>query len=136
MKLIQQIKRGKVSTARDEEFVNHVRYLQEVETYCSLKYAIKRADVGLLQRLLPRFLLYFHGSGATNYAREMLKRAILVNGLVNLRGQEDSWLEIDRHNEHLNLELKEILYACHTGNGGSAGHGSSTVLAKVAVLPP
>jgi len=53
------------STAKDEEFINHVRYLQEVETYCTLKYAIKHADVGLLQRVLPRCLLYFHGSGAT-----------------------------------------------------------------------
>ena len=44
-----------------------------------------------------------------------LKRAILVNGLVNLRGQENSWLEIDRHNEHLNLELKELLYARRNG---------------------
>jgi len=118
------------SAAKDEEFINHVRYLQEVETYCILKYAIKHADVGLLQRVLPRCILYFHGSGATNYALEMLylwrllstdacdpplKRAILVNGLVNLRGQEDSWLEIDLHNEHLNLELKELLFARRNG---------------------
>jgi hypothetical protein len=68
--------------------------------------------------------------GATNYALEMLhlwrllstdacepplKRAILTNGSVNLRGQEDSWLEIDLHNEHLNLELKELLYARRNG---------------------
>jgi hypothetical protein len=123
-------RKGEESTAKDEEFINHVRYLQEVETYCTLKYAIKHADIGLLQRVLPRCLVYFHGTGATNYALEMLhlwrllstdacdpplKRAILANGLINLRGQEDSWLEIDLHNEHLNLELKELLFARRNG---------------------
>ena len=118
------------STTKDEEFINHIRYLQEVETYCTLKYAIKHADVGLLQRILPRCCMYFLGSNATNYALEMLhlwrllstdacepplKRAILVNGLINLRGQADSWMEIDRHNEHLNLELKTLLNARRNG---------------------
>jgi hypothetical protein len=83
----------------DEEFTNHVRYLQEMETYCTLKHAIKHGDVGLLKRVISRCCFYFHGSGATNYALEMLhiwrllsteacdpplKRAILVNGLINL----------------------------------------------------
>lgn len=128
-------KKGKVQTdptpaTDDEEFTNHIRYLQEMETYCTLKHAIKHADVGLLKRVIARCCFYFHGSGATNYASEMLhiwrllsteacdpplKRAILVNGLINLRGQEDSWLEIDRHNEHLNLELKTLLNARRNG---------------------
>ena len=117
------------SNHQDEEFRNHVRYLQQVETYATLKYAIKHADIGLIERVIDRCCIYFHGSKQTNYAFEMLlfkrllatgaasvelKKAILVNGLVNLQGKEDTSHEIDRLNEQLNLQLKEILWARQT----------------------
>ena len=34
----------------DEEFVNHVRFLEEMETYCTLKHAVQHADAALLMR--------------------------------------------------------------------------------------
>ena len=60
------------SNHQDEEFRNHVRYLQQVETYATLKYAIKHADIGLIERVIDRCCIYFHGSKQTNYAFEML----------------------------------------------------------------
>jgi uncharacterized protein DUF6589 len=36
-------------------------------------------------------------------------------GLINLRGQQDSWIEVDLHNEHLNPELKTLLNARRNG---------------------
>jgi hypothetical protein len=47
----------------------------------------------------------------TKAASEELQRAILANGLENLRGAEDSWFEMDRLNEFLNLEMKTLLAA-------------------------
>jgi uncharacterized protein DUF6589 len=110
----------------DEEFLNHIHFMQQAETYFTLKYAIKHADVGLIERVIQRCCLYFSGSDQTNYAFEMLnfqrllateaaspelKQAILANSLVNLQGKEDTWFEIDLLNELLNLSLKEILWA-------------------------
>ena len=108
----------------DVEFFNHIRYLQVVETYKVLKYAIKHADIGLLKRAIARLCLYFAGSRSNNYASEMmyfwrliateacdpvLQRAVLANGLINNRGEPNSFFEADRLNELLNLQLKELL---------------------------
>ena len=110
----------------DEEFENHIHFLQVAETYLVLKYAIKHADIGLLRRVIARCCYIFIGSGASNYANELLRLhwltstdactpalqdAILGNGLVNLRGKPDTWYPVDRLNEHLNLSLKELLWA-------------------------
>jgi hypothetical protein len=117
----------------DEEFVNHVRFLQEMETYCTLKYAVQHGDVGHLMRIIPRLCLYFHGGPAKNYAREMLylwrllstdactptlRQAILRNGLVNKTGKPDGWMPIDLFVEYLNLELKLIIYDRRNGTFG------------------
>lgn len=116
----------------DEEFVNHVRFLQEMETYCTLKHAVQHADVGLLMRIIPRLCVYFNGGPAKNYAREMLhlwrlvstaactpelRRATLRNGLVNKRGKLDSWMPVDLFVEYL-LELKLIIYDRRNGTFG------------------
>src|SRR6266850_1477417 len=76
--------------------------------YCRDATCIFTAQVRLEMLHLWRLL-------STDACEPPLRRAILVNGLINLRGQEDSWLEIDRHNEHLNLELKELLHARRNG---------------------
>lgn len=125
----EQIESPKV----DEEFVNHVRFLQEMETFCTLKYATQHGDVGLLMRIIARLCVYFNGGPAKNYAREMLylwrlvstdactpilRRAILRNGLVNKKGKPDSWMPIDLFVELLNLELKLILYDRRNGTFG------------------
>src|SRR5947208_757837 len=41
----------------DHEFSAHAKFLQQMETYKTLKYAIKHADVGLIKRVLARCCL-------------------------------------------------------------------------------
>ena len=70
--------------------------------------------------------MYFHGSGQSKYAFEMLylqrlistraaapelQRAILTNGLINRRGKVDSWYETDRLVEFHNGTLRKLLNA-------------------------
>lgn len=114
-----------LSKPADAEFLTHVRFLQLVETYKVLKHAIKLADIGLLSRVLPRICIYFAGGRNKNYLPEMLRffqltstdacspelqQAILVNSLVNIRGEQDSHYPIDLDNELLNGELKQLMH--------------------------
>ena len=114
----------KVSEPIDHEFSAHAKFLQQMETYKTLKYAIKHADVGLIKRALARCCVLFHGSGQTKYAflslymtwltqtdaaDKPLQSAILANGLVNLRGTKDGWFEMDRLNEFFNLQMKTLM---------------------------
>jgi hypothetical protein len=108
----------------DYEFSAHAKFLQQMETYKTLKYAIKHADVGLIKRAMARCCLLFHGSDKSKYAflslymtwltqtdaaSKELQDAILANGLVNLRGANDSWFEMDRLNEFFNLQMKILM---------------------------
>lgn len=110
-------------SSSDMELRNHVLFLQHVQTYLLLKFAIKHADIGLLRRAVDRCCIYFHGSGQHKYAYEMLylqrlistsaaspelQRAILANGLVNPRGMADGWFETDLLVELHNGTLKKI----------------------------
>lgn len=52
----------------------------------------------------------------TDAADVALQHAILANGLVNLRGESDSWFEMDRLNEFLNLHLKNLMLARRTSS--------------------
>jgi hypothetical protein len=112
----------KVSEPIGHEFSAHSKFLQQMETYKTLKYTIKHADVGLIERVLARCCLLFHGSGQSKYtflslyttwltdaADEQLQDAILANGLVNLRGTKDGWFEMDRLNEFFNLQMKNLM---------------------------
>lgn len=98
----------------DQEFVVHCRFIQQMETHMSLKYAIKHADIGIIECIFARSCLLFHGSKKRKYAylslymtwltytaatSSKLRTALLTNGLVNLRGANDGWFEIDRLNE-------------------------------------
>ena len=109
----------------EQESMNHVCFLQLVEVYKTLKYAIKHADIGLIRRVVNTYCVLFEGSKQYKYAREMmflkrlistnackspLQKAILANSLVNLQGKPDTWFEIDLFNEHLNYNLKELIY--------------------------
>lgn len=113
----------------DYEFSAHAKFLQQMETYKTLKYAIKHADVGLIKRVLARCCLLFHGSDKSKYAflslymtwltqtdaaSKELQDAILANGLVNLRGTNDSWFEMDRLNEFFNLQMKVLMVTRRT----------------------
>ncbi len=114
----------KESEPIDYEFSAHAKFLQQMETYKTLKYAIKHADVGLIKRALARCCLLFHGSNKSKYAflslymtrltqtdaaSKDLQDAILANGLVNLRGTNDGWFEMDRLNEFFNLQMKVLM---------------------------
>ena len=107
----------------DIELRNHILFLQHMQTYLLLKYAIKRADIGLVRRAIDRCCIYFHGSAQHKYAYEMLylyrlistsaaspqlQRAILANSLVNPRGAADGWFETDRLVELHNGTLKKL----------------------------
>jgi hypothetical protein len=113
----------------DHEFSAHAKFLQQMETYKTLKHAIKHADVGLIKRALTRCCLLFHGSAKPKYAflslymtwltqtdaaSKELQNAILANGLVNLRGTNDSWFEMDRLNEFFNLQMKALMVTRRT----------------------
>lgn len=112
--------------ADDTEFYNHVKFMEVAEILMTLRHAIKYADIGLVRRVIDQCCVAFIGNKQSRYAAEMLRfrwlissaacypelqRAILANGLVNTSGRSDSWYPIDQMNEHLNLMLKEILFA-------------------------
>src|SRR5207253_4967520 len=52
----------------DFEYANHAKFLQLTETYKTLKFAIKHADVGLIKRAIARCCIYFQGSRQSKYA--------------------------------------------------------------------
>ena len=54
------------------EFFNYIQFLQVIDTYKFLKYAIKHVDIGLLKYIISRLCLYFAGSLSKNYAYNML----------------------------------------------------------------
>lgn len=108
----------------DHVFVAHCRFINQMETYRSLKHAIKHGDIGIIERIFPRCCLLFHGANKTKYgflslymtwlthtkaASHQLRTALLANSLVNLRGTHDGWFEMDRLNEFLNLKLKTLM---------------------------
>ena len=113
-------------STNDQELQNHILFLQHTLTYLLLKYSIKHADLGLLHRAIDRCCIYFHGSGQSRYAYEMLylqhltstdaattelQHAILANGLVNCQGKVNSWYETDRLVEFHNGTLRKLLNA-------------------------
>ena len=85
----------------------------------------------MIRRVIARCCILFHGSSKSKYAflslcmtwltgtpaaDEDLQRAILANGLVNLRGAEDSWFEMDRLNEFFNLQMKTLMSTRRTSS--------------------
>jgi len=87
----------------DGELRSHILFLCHAQTYLLLKFGIKHSDIGLIRRAFDRCTVYFHGSGQSNYACEMLylqhlllnstsklQRAILSNSLINLQGRSQT----------------------------------------------
>ena len=60
------------------EFFNYIRFLQVINTYKLLKYAIKYIDIGLLKYIMPRLDLYFARSLLKNYIYNILLLQQLV----------------------------------------------------------
>lgn len=114
----------------DHKFSAHCRFINHMITYKSLKYAIKHADIGIIERIFPRCCLLFHGSKKNKYAflslymtwltqkasSHELRTALLANGLVNIRGAHDGWFEMDRLNEFFNLQMKTIMATRRSSN--------------------
>jgi hypothetical protein len=124
---------SETKTDIDVEFSAHAKFLQQMAIYRTLKYAIKRADIGLIRRIFVQCVILFHWSNKSKYAflslymtwlthtkavDKKLQNAILANGLVNLRGAEDSWFEMDRLNEFFNLQMKTLLATRRTSTLG------------------
>ena len=101
----------------DKEFVTMCRYLQEIETFMTLRYAIRHGDIGIIRRLIDPLCVWFYGAEQAKYGLEMLylrwllssdvtttelQRSILSSGLVNLAGRPDSFKAIDLALEHVN----------------------------------
>ena len=122
----------KPTKERDEEWLNHVKFIRNVVPYLTLKAAIKHADIGMLRHAINDCCLVFAGSGKRwLYTRELfyykwitdspatepqLQRAILYNSLVNRRGAKDSYFEIDRAVELLNAFIKQLRADRHTSS--------------------
>ena len=53
-------------------FRNHILFFQHTQVYLLLKYSIEHADLGLLRRAIDRCCVYFHDSGQSRYAYDML----------------------------------------------------------------
>ncbi|KAJ5561819.1 hypothetical protein N7535_003718 [Penicillium sp. DV-2018c] len=109
-----------------DEFAAHALFLQQMEVYKTWKLAIKLADIGMIRRVIARVCLLMGGAyeydmpsfymailACTAAADKDLQRAILANGLINLRGAEDSWFEVDRVNERFNIQMKDTLSKQH-----------------------
>jgi hypothetical protein len=117
---------------RDEEWLNHVKFIRNVLPYLTLKAAIRYADIGILRHAINDCCLVFAGSGSKwLYIRELfyykwltdslaadpqLQKAILYNSLVNRRGAKDSYFEMDRAVELLNGLIKQLKADRHTSS--------------------
>jgi hypothetical protein len=50
----------------------------------------------------------------TDTTSRELRTALLANGLVNIRGADDGWFEMDRLNEFFNLQMKDLMVTRRT----------------------
>lgn len=41
----------------DQEFITRCRFIHQMETYRSLKYAFKHADIGVIEQIMARFCI-------------------------------------------------------------------------------
>ncbi|KAF9092964.1 hypothetical protein BGX27_001693, partial [Mortierella sp. AM989] len=87
--------------------------------------AIKIDDIGRIRSILLTITLMMHGSGNTNYARELLcllygmrhiwtvewERRVLSSILVNPKGVAGGWMATDMYQETNNYLLKAIFTA-------------------------
>ncbi|KAF2024854.1 hypothetical protein EK21DRAFT_77790 [Setomelanomma holmii] len=104
----------------DVDYRTMCRYLQEVELFLAVQWAVKYGDIGMLRRLVDVLIVVFLGASQHNYGREMLyyrwilssantpelQRAILSSGLVNWIGRPSTFKPIDLALEHLNCHCK------------------------------
>jgi hypothetical protein len=105
----------------DGEFTSLCRFLQEIELFLLLRYAVKFGDVGIIRRLVGPLCVFFYGAEHRKYGYEMLhlrwllsdgvsdmalQRSILASGLVNISQRCDSFQAFDLVLEHVNCTYK------------------------------
>jgi hypothetical protein len=110
----------------DDEWQNHIRFIQHVRSYLLLKWSIQHADLGLIRQAMRECCILFQApsGGKGNYAREMIRYLqlvdsnavkrdvadyILLNALVNPSGRTDGWYPMDQHLEFINLDIRNGL---------------------------
>jgi hypothetical protein len=110
----------------DDEWQNHIRFIQHVRPYLLLKWSIKYADLGLIRQAMRECCVLFQAPSGRkgNYAREMIRYLqlvdseavksevadyILLNALVNPSGKVDGWYPMDQHLEFINLDIRNGL---------------------------
>lgn len=115
---------AQTSTPKDYEFTNHLHFLANAFPYMLITDAIKVSDIGLLRHVSREALLLFAGSTENYlYTRELcyfywitstpaadteLQRILLLESLVNKQGKPDTYYEMDKANELLNLHLRIV----------------------------
>jgi len=125
-RLFEQPKTIDMDPCLDDEWQNHIRFMQHVHPYLLLKWSIQHADLGLIRQAMRECCILFQApSGAKgNYAREMIRYLhlvdskavddkladyILLNALVNPSGRADGWYPVDQHLEFINLDIRNGL---------------------------
>ena len=119
----------------DKEFVSMCQYLQEVEAFMTVCYAVQHGDISLICQLVDSLCVWFYGAEQSNYRYEMLylqwlltdgvataelQQSILASSLVNLAGQPNTFKAIDLALEHVNccyaIDLKMHKNSTHDVN--------------------
>jgi len=115
-------RKEKTIEERDALLENAVLLLQHGLIYRALGEAVAQGDSGRIVKQLQMLTIMFHGGRQSNYAIESLewsagmlktwsddlKRVWLNHCVVDLRGREGQWIEMDRFNEQLVCYIKEV----------------------------
>ncbi|KAJ7016698.1 hypothetical protein C8F04DRAFT_1244801 [Mycena alexandri] len=102
---------------------NAILFLMEFGWWIELNYAIPEGDIGRVLEILKIFIFTFAGTSNHNYMRYMLdlyallqfecspklKRALLNNWLISLRGILGTFIEGDLMQEHYNRWLEDMV---------------------------
>ncbi|KAJ8090045.1 hypothetical protein PM082_018625 [Marasmius tenuissimus] len=135
----EQQKGGQV-TEGDMVYENAILFLRDALLSREFSDAVKVGDSGRVFLVLKRWAFSYRGNGQTKYTYEMLhllhnitqvwpkplRDIVLNNWLLNLQGKEDSFVEVDLVQEHLNYWIKRIYKA----------HGSNSTWEWLAMISP
>ncbi|KAK1235663.1 hypothetical protein PQX77_001105 [Marasmius sp. AFHP31] len=124
----EQQKKDRV-TEGDMVYENAVLFLRDALLSREFADAVKFGDSGRIILVLKQWTFSYRGNGRTKYAYEMLHllhnithvwpkplcNVILNNWLLNLQGKDDSFVEVDLVQEHLNYWIKRV-YKAHGSN--------------------
>ena len=105
---------------RDLAYENSLLLMQQVMVHHDFYCAMRKGDLGRLEKSLELFLVLFEGSGKGNYAQELLEQQIdrevlwtpymralwLRNCLLNISGAPNKFLAVDEVCEYLVCQLK------------------------------